>query len=369
MDTQRLPEFWTLRTCTYPVPFLLKIFIPVIPLFIFCIVSCTDTREQPTTKLYELKGQALGTTWTIKILTKNELDEKELKIDVVRRLEELEKIFSHWRPDAKLQQFNSAITTSPFSIHPELLELLRHAQWMHRETRGVFDPTIAPVVNLWGFGPVGKTRSTIPSDDQIERAMTLTGLAKLEILPKGLVRKKVPTLQLDFSSSAKGEIVDQICILLERWGFNNYLVEIGGEIRAEGKGRKGEGWVVGLEDGYSKNENGMASVPLRNYAVATSGSYRLTKPNPDSNRNASHLIDPRTGRPIEHDLIAVNAFAPTARDADAWATALMILGPEDGVEMAEKMDMVARFCVLKDDEVLILKSKAYDRIFTKLTPN
>ena len=101
----------------------------------------------------------------------------------------------------------------------------------------------------------------------------------------------------------------------------------------------------------------------------SSGSYRLTKPNPDSNRNASHLIDPRTGRPVEHDLIAVNAFAPTARDADAWATALMILGPEDGMKMAEKMDMVARFCVLKYDEVLILKSTAYDRIFTKLTPN
>jgi len=240
---------------------------------------------------------------------------------------------------------------------------------MHRETGGAFDPTIAPVVNLWGFGPVGKTRSTIPSDDQVEQAMALTGLDKLEIVQKGMVRKKVPTLQLDFSASAKGEIIDQICKLLERWGFSNYLVEIGGEIRAEGKGREGKGWVVGLEDGHSKNENGMASVPLRNYAVATSGSYRLTKPNPDSNRNASHLIDPRTGRPIEHDLIAVNAFAPTARDADAWATALMILGPVDGMKVAEKIDMVARFCVLKEDEFLILKSTAYDRIFTKLTPN
>jgi thiamine biosynthesis lipoprotein len=369
VDKKRLPEFWTPWTCTYPVPFLLKIFIPVISLFIFCTISCTDSREQPTTKLYELKGQALGTTWTIKALSQDELDEKELRLDIVRRLEELEKIFSHWRPDAELHQLNSALTTSPFSIHPELLELLRHSKWMHRESGGAFDPTIAPVVNLWGFGPVGKTRSTIPPDDQIEQAMTQTGLDKIEILSKGMVRKKVPTIQLDFSASAKGEIIDQICKLLEHWGLNNYLVEIGGEIRAWGKGRKGKGWVVGLEDGHSNNENGMTSVPLRNYAVATSGSYRLTKPNPDSNRNATHLIDPRTGRPIEHDLIAVNAFAPTARDADAWATALMILGPEEGIKMAEKMDMVARFCVLKDDGFLILKSTAYDRIFTKLTPN
>ena len=192
--------------------------------------------------------------------------------------------------------------------------------------------------------------------------MTLTGLDKLEILSKGMVRKKVPTLQLDFSASAKGEIIDQICNLLDRWGFKNYLVEIGGEIRAEGRGRNGKGWVVGLEDGDALIANGMVSVPLRNYAVATSGSYRLNKPNPDSNRSASHLIDPRTGRPIEHDLIAVNAFAPTARDADAWATALMILGPTEGMKKAEELDMVVRFSIVKDNKIEIIKSTAYDRL-------
>ncbi|MEC7543715.1 MAG: FAD:protein FMN transferase, partial [Verrucomicrobiota bacterium] len=223
--------------------------------------------------------------------------------------------------------------------------------------------------NLWGFGPVSRTRIAIPTEEEVRRTLGMTGLARLKLLPNGKLQKEFSTLQLDLSGSAKGEIIDLICDLLDRWGFNNYLVEIGGEIRAEGKGRKGKGWVVGLEDGHTKNAKGIASVPLRNYAVATSGSYRLTKPNPDSNRSASHLIDPRTGRPVEHDLIAVNAFAPTARDADAWATALMILGPEDGMKMAEKMDMVARFCVLEGNEVQILKSTAYDRIFTKLTPN
>jgi len=244
----------------------LKIFIPVISLFIFCTVSCTDSTEQPITKLYEINGQALGTTWTIKALSQDELDEKELRKDIVRRIEELEKIFSHWRADSELYQFNAALTTTPISIHPELLELLRHAEWMYKQTDGAFDPTIAPVVNLWGFGPVGKTRSTIPSPDQIQQALTLTGLDKLEILSKGMVRKKLPTLQLDFSASAKGEIIDQVCKLLDRWGFKNYLVEIGGEIRAEGRGRKGKGWVVGLEDGDALNANSMVSVPLRNYA-------------------------------------------------------------------------------------------------------
>ena len=346
----------------------MKIFIPVISLFIFCTVSCTDSTEQPVTKLYELNGQALGTTWTIKALSQDELDEKELQKDIVRRIEELEKIFSHWRADSELYQFNAALTTTPISIHPELLELLRHAEWMYKQTDGAFDPTIAPVVNLWGFGPVGKTRSSIPSADQIQQALTLTGLDKLEILSKGMVRKRVPTLQLDFSASAKGEIIDQVCKLLDRWGFKNYLVEIGGEIRAEGRGRKGNGWIVGLEDGDALNANGMVSVPLRNYAVATSGSYRLTKPNPDSNRSATHLIDPRTGRPVEHDLIAVNAFAPTARDADAWATALMILGPVKGLKKAAELDMVARFCSIQNGRIKISLSTAYQRLYSPINP-
>ena len=346
----------------------MKIFIPVISLFIFCTVSCTDSTEQPVTKLYELNGQALGTTWTIKALSQDELDEKELQKDIVRRIEELEKIFSHWRADSELYQFNAALTTTPISIHPELMELLRHAEWMYKQTDGAFDPTIAPVVNLWGFGPVGKTRSSIPSADQIQQALTLTGLDKLEILSKGMVRKRVPTLQLDFSASAKGEIIDQVCKLLDRWGFKNYLVEIGGEIRAEGRGRKGNGWIVGLEDGDALNANGMVSVPLRNYAVATSGSYRLTKPNPDSNRSATHLIDPRTGRPVEHDLIAVNAFAPTARDADAWATALMILGPVKGLKKAAELDMVARFCSIQNGRIKISLSTAYQRLYSPINP-
>ena len=240
----------------------------------------------------------------------------ELESEVMQKLEAADKLFSHWRADSALFQFNATLKTEPQSLHPQLLELIKHAKWMHRQTDGAFDPTIAPLVNLWGFGPVSRTRIAIPTEEEVRRALGMTGLAQLKLLPDGKLQKEFSTLQLDLSGSAKGEIIDLICDLLDRWGFNNYLVEIGGEIRAEGKGRKGKGWVVGLEDGHTKNAKGIASVPLRNYAVATSGSYRLTKPNPDSNSSASHLIDPRTGRPVEHDLIAVNAFAPTARDAD-----------------------------------------------------
>lgn len=332
-----------------------------------CLLGCGDLAKEPELHLIELQGKALGTTWSITILSHQTVTQDDLKSEISEELEKAEKVFSHWRPDATLYQFNATLTTEPQRLEPPLLELLKHAKWMHRETNGAFDPTLAPVVNLWGFGPVTSTRSTIPTKDEVEGALSLTGLGNLMLLPDGRVQKKFPTLQLDLSASAKGEIIDLLCDLLERWNFRNYLVEIGGEVRGQGKGKNGKGWVVGLEDG-SGDTGSMTVVTLRNYAVATSGSYRLNKPNPDANQSASHLLDPRNGRPIEHQLIAVNAFAPTARDADAWATALMILGPVEGMKKAEELDMVARFCSIQNGHIEVSLSTAYERLYLSNIP-
>ncbi|MBT3540487.1 MAG: FAD:protein FMN transferase [Opitutae bacterium] len=331
------------------------------------LCGCSETTVTDSPSITELKGKALGTTWSVKILATSDFSLDDLRTDIVEKLEETDKIFSHWRPDSELYQFNAAITTTPISINPQLLSLLKHSKWIHQQSGGAFDPSIAPIVNLWGFGPVGKTRSTIPTNKQIGEALSLTGMNKIELLQKGLVRKKLPTLQLDFSGSAKGEIIDQICTLLQGWNFNNFLVEIGGEVRAHGKGRNGKGWVVGLENGGTGKDS-LKPVNLRNYSVATSGTYQLNKPYPDSNQSASHLMDPRTGRPVDHDLIAVNAFAPSARDADAWATALMILGPKEGMEKAEELDMVARFCSTENGRMKISFSTAYQRLYLSDIP-
>jgi len=336
-----------------------------VPLFlglVLCLLGCGDLAKEPELHLIDLRGKALGTTWSITILSHQTVTQDDLKSEISEELEKAEKVFSHWRPDANLYQFNAILSTEPQRLEPPLLKLLKHAKWMHRETNGAFDPTLAPVVNLWGFGPVTSTRSTIPTKDEVERALSLTGLGNLMLLPDGRVQKKFPTLQLDLSASAKGEIIDLLCDLLDRWNFRNYLVEIGGEVRGQGKGKNGKGWVVGLEDG-SGDTDSMTAVTLRNYAVATSGSYRLNKPNPDTNQSASHLLDPRNGRPIKHQLIAVNAFAPTARDADAWATALMILGPVEGMKKAEELDMVARFCSIQNGHIEVNLSTAYERLY------
>jgi thiamine biosynthesis lipoprotein len=327
----------------------------------FFLVSCTDQGDQPL-YLVELNGNALGTTWLVKVLPHKFIDSEDLKNSIGQRLAHYEKIFSHWRKDSDLSKFNFNKSTEPVEIHPEIHELLKHAQWMHQQTAGTFDPAIGQIVNLWGFGPDGRNRSTIPKDEEVVEALHSSGMHQLEILPKHHICKKNPNLKLDLSGSAKGEIIDQICELLERYGLQNYLVEIGGEIRAHGRGKKGKGWIVGLENG-GKGKDQLVSIALRNYAVATSGTYRLQKPNPKAKRSASHLLNPKTGKPVENNLIAVNAFAPTARDADAWATALMIMGLEKGMQKAEEMDLAVRFCKKGNNKVEFKYSETYDRLF------
>ena len=160
--------------------------------------------------------------------------------------------------------FSLASRLSPFSIqrHPQnrnprvfILNCSNSSNMQNGCIAKPMEPSIRPslpLVNLWGFGPVSRTRIAIPTEEEVRRALGMTGLAQLKLLPDGKLQKQFSTLQLDLSGSAKGEIIDLICDLLDRWGFNNYLVEIGGEIRAEGKGRNGKGWVVGLEDGRKK---------------------------------------------------------------------------------------------------------------------
>ena len=327
-------------------------------LFMSCSDGGKDGRNPVT-----LKGQALGTTWMVKALSFKPVDEDKLRDEIATKIEESERILSHWRPDSKLYQVNATLSTEPIPVPPLLHELLVHAKRTYEQTDGGFDPTIAPLVNLWGFGPVSENRTRIPTEDEINRILEQVGMNQLEILDGYRIRKKRPDLQIDLSASAKGEIIDQVCQLLDRRGLENYLVEIGGEIRTHGDGKEGKGWTVALEDGSKDNQDGLATVSLLNYSVATSGTYRQSKPNPDSTMPASHLIDPRTGRPGEHNLIAVNVLAPTARHADALATALMILGPKEGMRKAEEMNLIARFCTREGNETKILFSPAYDLIF------
>jgi len=336
----------------------------IISILLLCLLAgCfSDQDDSPEWNDFSISGKAMGTTWKVTVRTQEPFEPHELIDAVASKIKESEKILSHWRPDAELYQFNQNVSTSPISVDPLMYSLIQHAGQMHEVTDGAFDITIAPLVNLWGFGPVEQTRESLPTKAEIEKAQTLVGMENLEILSDHQVQKKLPTLQLDLSGSAKGAIIDEVCAVLDEEGFQHYLVEIGGELRARGNGVEGEGWRVALEDG---SDGKMTLVKLQDSAVATSGTYRLNKPNPDAPKPASHLIDPRTGSPVEHDLVAVNVFAQTARDADAWATAFMILGSNESMKIAHKKGLAVRFCIQKGDLILYRSSFEYNKLMRK----
>jgi len=322
--------------------------------------------EQPEAKNepIKLQGQAMGTTWQVTLTTlPNHTSKEEIQGEIEATLERIESLASHWRADTPVSRFNRMLDTQPFPISSELLEILKVAERIHHETKGAFDVTVAPLVNLWGFGPIEETRGEIPTNEEIENALASMGQDKLELLPQSSIRKTRPDLQLDLSALAKGYAIDQVAQRLDELGVLHYLVELGGELRAKGTGTKGQGWQVGLEHPQT-DVNATKThqvIALENAAVATSGNYRLAFTDPDTGQSYSHLIDPRTGRPVPHDLLAVSVLAPTAMEADAWATALLVLGSEKGMQLAEKENLAALFIERGPSGIQVLTTANFPR--------
>jgi thiamine biosynthesis lipoprotein len=293
----------------------------------------------------------------------NHTSKEEIQGEIEATLERIESLASHWRADTPVSRFNRTLDTQPFPISSELLEILKVAERIHHETEGAFDVTVAPLVNLWGFGPIEETRGKIPTDKEIENALASMGQDKLELLPQSSIRKTRPDLQLDLSALAKGYAIDQVAQRLDELGVLHYLVELGGELRAKGTGTKGQGWQVGLEHPQT-DVNATKThqvIALENAAVATSGNYRLAFTDPDTGQSYSHLIDPRTGRPVSHDLLAVSVLASNAMEADAWATALLVLGPEKGMQLADKENLAALFVERSPSGIQVLTTANFPR--------
>ena len=302
----------------------------------------TETEHQPV----KLQGNAMGTTWqvTCRELPEN-ISHETLQGEIEATLERIESLASHWRTDTPVSHFNSMLDTKPFPVSSELLEMLKVAELIHHRTEGAFDVTIAPLVNLWGFGPVEQTRGKTPTDEEIANALVSMGQAKLKLLSNSTIHKTRADLQIALSALAKGYAIDQVAAQLDELGAMHYLIELGGELLAKGNGSTGQGWQVGLEHPLAdaKTTRIHRTLSLVNGAVATSGNYRLAFTDPDTGQSYSHIIDPRTGRPVNHDLLAVSVIASTAIEADAWATSLLVLGREKGLPLAERENLAALF--------------------------
>jgi thiamine biosynthesis lipoprotein len=296
-----------------------------------------------------LSGATMGTTYHIKVANPPAaVRVGELRTAVEKVLAEIDRQMSTWRPDSEVSRFNRAPAGEWFAVSPATAEVVAAAQEISRRTDGALDVTVGPLVRLWHFGPDAKANSDAarpfvpPTDEAIGQAQKLIGYKKLEVRtsPPAL-RKAVAGLEIDLSSIASGYAIDQLATMLADRAATNWLVEIGGEVRAAGKRDDGKPWQVAIERPIPGKPQMQSVVPLVNGAIATAGDY--LKFFEHGGRRYSHIIDPAAGRPVEHALGSVTVVADTCLAADGWDTPLMVLGPERGFACAEKNGITALF--------------------------
>jgi thiamine biosynthesis lipoprotein len=246
-------------------------------------------------------------------------------------LDRIDRGMSTWREDAELARFNRHPEMDSFRFGPETRRVIATALDLARETGGAFDPTVAPLVALWGFG--AQAADTPPSVTELEEARRRVGWQHLSFREGGILARRVPGVQLDLSAIAKGYAVDAVVEELARDRPIGVLVEVGGEVRALGAKPGGAPWRVGIDDPDAPGSRLSAVVLLTGGVLATSGDYRSVRV--IEGRRRTHVVDPRSGRPVEQKVASASVVAPTCMEADAVATALMVLGPEEGLAWVE----------------------------------
>ncbi|MDB6060991.1 MAG: thiamine biosynthesis protein ApbE [Verrucomicrobiaceae bacterium] len=309
---------------------------------IFLLMPLSGCQRQHVVKF---AGEAQGTTYHITVVdTHGSQSASDLQLRVEQRLQEIDLALSNYRDDSELSSFNRANVGEWIPLGHDLAEVIAVSNRISKESDGAFDITVAPLVELWGFGPHKKTK-TIPATTEIEAAHALVDYRNLEIDRAQSRARKNRALTIDVNGIAQGYTVDQLAELLSALGYTDFLVEVGGELRLVGRNAEQELWHIGIEkpgDGLADAQQMLAG---SNIGVTTAGDYHdyFEK---DGVRY-SHTIDPRTGRPIAHNLASVTVAAPTAVLADGYDTALEVMGPERGFAFAQRMHLAAYF-ILRD---------------------
>lgn len=300
----------------------------------------------------ELRGEGLGSTWTVKVAGKVEVEPAELKAGIQRQIDSVMQQLSRWDSKSALSELNAAADGEWHTLPPELSKALGFALHLAENTDGSYDPTVAPLVDVWGFGKQGR-RFSPPTSEAINAARTRVGWSKITFDATAHRVRRPSNVQLDLSSLTHGLAADQIAAHLQTLNINRYLIDVGSELRARGTSPDDKPWQVAIERPPPEFANAADAKPAKDNAaplhiialgdasIATSGNYRYYF---DYNgRRYSHRIDPRTGEPITHALAAVTVIAPECMHADALATALTVLGPDEGFAYAQRNNIAALF--------------------------
>lgn len=349
----------------------LKLVLPGLLIFSLVLVTgiyfsrLSDTHTN-NTSLIVLNGQTMGTGYRI-LLPESALETQParsmLEQAINERLHYLDKVLmSTYEPASRLSLLNDAAPGESIPITSELLEVFTVANDVYQHSSGAFDISIKPLVDLWGFGARG-TIQGIPDESAIDVAKARLGMSAVVINENSgqATAYKNRDVTLDLSAIAKGFAVDQVALLLENRGFQHYLVEVGGEAASKGKKPDGNSWRLGIETPIEDQKSLFQQINTGDgkLAIAASGNYRnffIV----DGIRY-SHAINPLTGWPVNHNLVSVTVVHDTAMMADAWATALLVLGPEEGMKLANELQLAAYFIITGSDGFSAQHSDSFKR--------
>ncbi|MDD5580317.1 MAG: FAD:protein FMN transferase [Methylobacter sp.] len=327
-----------MRMYYYALPFNLLVILALT----LIIPACSKPEE-----VQKIGGFAQGTTYHVSFWLDPATDTKAVKQAVDAEFSRLDQQLSNYRKDSVIEQFNAKSSTESQSVGEEVVALVEQARLVSQASGGCYDLTTKPLFGLWGFRG---DKLTPPDEAALQATLKQVGFAQIEVVDATHLRKQIPALEVDLSSIAQGYSVKRIAALLEKQGIENYLVEIGGELQTRGKKPGDLPWRVALEKPLSGERTMQKVITIKQtepLAVMTSGTYRHFF---DLNgKRYSHILDARTGKPVDHETVSVTVLHADPTQADAWSTALLCLGREAGIEAANKAGIAALFIEQQGD--------------------
>lgn len=301
----------------------------------FALAACYNR-----TQVIELVGQTMGTTYKVVAVDhKNAVDKAEVEMRISAALADVNKAMSNWDDSSEISRINAAPAGARADMSQELAQVMNAAADVNAASQGRFDTTMGPLIELWGFGAPGQT--ALPSEAAIAAAQAKSGHANSLLLTGQNVEKTREDAQVYLAGIGKGYGADHVGRALEDLGLTDYMVEIGGDLYASGRNPEGMAWQIGIESPDPLARGVMGVVGVSGMGLASSGDYRNYF-EADGQR-FSHLIDPVTGRPVDHNTASATVLADNAMLADAWSTAMLILGRERGLEVAEQHHIAVHF--------------------------
>jgi len=318
----------------------------LVVVFLGTLAGRTFYGDRPSS-VHQMAGATMGTTWSLKVSLPD--GAPTAWVDAIRdtvqsRLDRIERLMSTWDSTSELSRFNRSPSTSATPLSRETIAVMAIAAEVGEQSGGALDVTVAPLVTAWGFGPEGTEEPGPPPPPVRDSLRARVGLDRLQLdVEAGTAAKSLPGVAVDLSAVAKGYALDLAAEGVIRMGADAFALEVGGEARAYGVRPDGSWWRVAVEAPTPESRTIFRVLELRNEAIASSGDYRNFY-EVDGIRYG-HILDPRSGRPVRWQGYSVSVLHPEAARADAWATALSVLGPDEGLALAESFGLSALFVV------------------------